>query len=121
MNDEIKKRFVLKFKITNDGKEVFQVYDRETKKIDKEQFTNQDGAIKKMYELNGIKTKIFYHFDCLNDLGNDNNMNYSDFKTQQEAIALASDYEADLYRIIVDEDGNKIDSKLLYEAWGMFD
>lgn len=66
------------------------------------------------------KTKIVYHFDCLNDMGNDNIVDSDQFKSEKEAIQLAMNYEADLYRITLDEEGNKIDSKCIYESWSCF-
>lgn len=73
-------------------------------------------------EIKEIKknTKTIYHFDCLNYMGNDNNVDSSEFKSEREAIQLAMDYEADLYRITLDEEGNKIDSKCIYESWSCF-
>ena len=63
---------------------------------------------------------IKYYFDCLNDLGNDNYFDKDYFKNDNEAIKLAQNYEATLYKIITNKNKQQTWT-LLYEPWSMFD
>ncbi len=63
---------------------------------------------------------VKYYFDCLNDLGNDNYFDEDYFENDGEAIKLAQNYEATLYKITTNNE-NKQTWTLLYEPWSVFE
>ena len=60
--------------------------------------------------LNGI----YYFFDCMNAFVNDGLFPASEFKDDAEAVRMAADYEASLYKYEF-TDGARTGSSILYE------
>lgn len=69
------------------------------------------GLSPKAPTLNGT----YYYFDCMNAFITDRYWKQSAFKDDEEAIAKAADYEATLYKLTFDANGDQIERVTLYE------
>lgn len=72
------------------------------------------GLSKREPEMNGT----YYYFDCLNAVLN-KFFKSSDFESENEAIGVAANYEADLYRCTF-ENGELISKESIYTAMDCF-
>lgn len=63
----------------------------------------------------------YYYFDCLNAFISGRFWKLSAFENEAEAISKAADYEAELYKITFDENGEQNSKERLYNPWACFD
>ena len=62
-------------------------------------------------------TGTYYSFDCMNAFLKDKLFPASDFVNEDEAIKMASNYEATLYKHTYNHLGVKTNTKTIYDPW----
>ena len=67
-------------------------------------------------ELNGV----YYFFDCMNACVTDRYFEASAFKDEKEAINMAANYEATLYKYVYQND-ERVSTDVIYNPWACFE
>lgn len=60
---------------------------------------------------------VYYSFDCMNAMLEDKLFEASAFSSEREAIRIAANYEATLYKHTFNRAGVKTSTKTLYDPW----
>ena len=65
-------------------------------------------------------TGVYYYFDCMNAFVTDRYFKSTAFKDEAEAIHTASNYEATLYKLEFNEDGEQVSKTVIYDPYACF-
>ena len=60
---------------------------------------------------------VYYSFDCMNAFLEDKLFPASEFENEREAIKIAANYEATLYKHTFNSNGVKTNTKTLYDPY----